>query len=106
MTKITFIEHSGITHHVDANDGLSLMEVARDSGVPGILADCGGARSCATCHVYLDEAWMYRAGQPSEVEQSMLECAIDPGPNSRLSCQVNVNPGLAGLIVRIPKCQL
>lgn len=105
MAKITFIEKNGTEHVVDADNGLSVMEVAVKNMVPGIDADCGGACACATCHVYVDEAWIEKTGKPEPMEESMLDFAHEPADNSRLSCQISVNDKLDGLIVRLPEFQ-
>jgi 2Fe-2S ferredoxin len=105
MTKITYIEPLGVAHVVDARDGGSVMEAAIKHDVPGIDADCGGACACATCHVYVDEAWLARLDAPSDIEASMLEFAKNVAPNSRLSCQIKVTPALDGLTVRLPESQ-
>jgi 2Fe-2S ferredoxin len=81
------------------------MRVANDHNVPGILADCGGSMSCATCHVYLSEEWTDRMDPPSDEEVSMLEMAVAPQSNSRLSCQIIVTSELHGLLVNIPEKQ-
>ncbi|MEM9495332.1 MAG: 2Fe-2S iron-sulfur cluster-binding protein [Pseudomonadota bacterium] len=105
MAKITFIEHNGAEHTVEAQNGESVMESAIKNNVPGIDADCGGACACATCHIYVDEAWLAKTGKPETMEESMLDFASDPKENSRLSCQVMMNDGLDGLIVRLPEFQ-
>lgn len=105
MTKITYIEHSGKEHAVEVVDGMSVMEGAIKHGVPGIEADCGGACACATCHVYVDDAWIEKTGKASSMEESMLDFANDVEPTSRLSCQIKVTPALDGLVVRIPESQ-
>jgi 2Fe-2S ferredoxin len=105
MTKITYVEHNGKTHEVDVADGMSVMEGAIKHGVQGIEADCGGACACATCHVYVDEAFIEKTGKPSSMEESMLDFANDVEPNSRLSCQIKVTPDLNGLVVKIPASQ-
>ena len=105
MPKITFIEHSGAEHVVDADVGLSVMEAAVRNSVPGIDADCGGACACATCHVYVDAAWVEKTGKPEAMEESMLDFAHEPKENSRLSCQINMTADLDGLIVRLPEFQ-
>lgn len=105
MPKITFIEHSGAEHVVEANVGLSVMEVAVRNMVPGIDADCGGACACATCHVYVDEAWAEKTGKPESMEESMLDFAYEPKETSRLSCQIAMTEELDGLIVRLPEFQ-
>ena len=105
MAKITYIEHSGSSHVIDAPPGLSVMEGAVKNGVPGIDADCGGATACATCHVYVDPAWLERTGARTPMEQAMLEFAENVEANSRLSCQIKVSAALDGLVVRLPQSQ-
>lgn len=106
MTKVTFIEHDGSVQIVDLEDGLSLMEGAVKGGISGIDADCGGACACATCHVYVDEAWIERVGSPSSMEENMLEMAAsEVKPASRLSCQIRVRAEFEGLVVRLPESQ-
>ena len=105
MPKITYIEHNGTEHVIDAPTGQTVMETAVKHAVPGIDADCGGACACATCHVYVDEAWTEKTGEASSMEQSMLDFANDVEPNSRLSCQIKITDMLDGLKVRIPKSQ-
>ncbi|WP_439632988.1 2Fe-2S iron-sulfur cluster-binding protein [Glycocaulis sp.] len=105
MTKITFIEHDGTEHTVEAVNGLTVMETAIRNMVPGIDADCGGACACATCHVYVDPAWEGKTGERSSMEQSMLDFASDVEATSRLSCQIKVGDELDGLIVRLPEQQ-
>jgi 2Fe-2S ferredoxin len=106
MPKITFIEHDGTEHTVDGEVGLSVMRAAIDNLVPGIDADCGGECSCATCHVYVDPAWMPKVGEPSEREESMLDLNPEREPNSRLSCQIPVTEELDGLVVKVPEFQM
>ena len=105
MAKITYIENDGSEHTVEVKNGLSVMEGAIRNNVPGIDADCGGACACATCHVYVDEAWREKTGTPSAMEESMLDFAENVQPNSRLSCQIRVSDDLDGLIVRLPEDQ-
>ena len=105
MPKITYVEFDGTGHPVNVANGISVMEGAVKSSVPGIDADCGGACACATCHVYVDEQWLEKVGQPSAIETSMLEFAENVHANSRLSCQINVVSELDGLIVRMPESQ-
>lgn len=81
------------------------MRAAINGDIGGILADCGGAMTCATCHVYIDPAWLPLVGAADETEQAMLEAAIDPTENSRLSCQVVLSDAYDGLIVHVPKSQ-
>ncbi len=103
MTKITFIQADGTVREIEAEDGSTVMEVAIQNDIPGIVAECGGACTCATCHVYVDEKWADITGTPSAMEEDMLDFAFEVQPNSRLSCQVKVSKGIDGLIVRVPK---
>lgn len=105
MAKITYIEHNGTEHAVDAEPGVSVMETAIKNMIPGIDADCGGACACATCHVYVDPAWLEKLKKPEAMEESMLDFAYEPKENSRLSCQIEVTDALDGLIVRLPEFQ-
>lgn len=105
MPKIHFIEHNGAEHVVEAATGDSVMAAAIDNGVPGIDADCGGACACATCHVYVDEAWLEKVGPVTECEDGMLSVSSDRRPNSRLSCQIQVSEELDGLVVTTPEFQ-
>jgi 2Fe-2S ferredoxin len=105
MPKITYIEHDGKERTVDAEVGATVMETAIRNSVPGIVAECGGACSCATCHVHVDEAWSEKVGPPSPMEEDMLDFAFDVRPTSRLSCQIKVTDELDGLIVRTPTQQ-
>lgn len=105
MSKVTYIEHNGREHVVDAQPGQTLMDAATSNMVPGILADCGGSCSCATCHVYVDEAWSAQVGQAEGAESDLLEIVEDRRPTSRLSCQVRMRDELEGLVVRLPERQ-
>ncbi|NJL50600.1 MAG: 2Fe-2S iron-sulfur cluster binding domain-containing protein [Blastochloris sp.] len=105
MPKITFIAPDGTPHTVEAEIGSTVMEGAIKNGVPGIEAECGGACACATCHVYVDEAWLERTGEPVAMEQDMLDFAFDVRTNSRLSCQIKVTEELDGLVVTVPQQQ-
>ena len=105
MGKVTYIQIDGTQAEVDVANGISVMQGAVNNDVAGIVAECGGACSCATCHVYVDEDWFDKTGGPSDAEKDMLECAIDPKANSRLSCQIRMNDELNGLVVRTPESQ-
>ena len=105
MVKITFIEFDKTEHTIDADEGMSLMEVALQNGVPGIDADCGGACACATCHVYVDKSWVEKTGEAEQMEQDMLDFAFDVTEHSRLSCQVKVTDDLDGIIINLPEKQ-
>lgn len=105
MTKITFVPYRQEEITVEAEIGATVMETAVRAGVPGIEAECGGACACATCHVYVDEAFQDVTGRASAMEESMLDFAENVQPNSRLSCQIRVSDDLDGLIVRLPENQ-
>jgi len=105
MVKITFIDANGAARTVDGEAGSTVMEAAIKNDVPGIEAECGGACACSTCHVYVDEAWREKVGEPSPMEEDMLDFAYAVQPNSRLSCQIRVTKELDGLIVRTPERQ-
>ena len=105
MPKITFTEPGGGRREIDAPLGLTLMEAARQCGVHGVVAQCGGACMCATCHVYIDPAWEARLPPREEMEVAMLEIAWEPRANSRLSCQIQITADLDGLEVTVPQRQ-
>jgi len=105
MPKLTYIEANGAEHAVDAPAGLSAMEIAIRHNIPGIDGDCGGQAACATCHVFVDEAWSERVGQPGDDEAQMLELAEGVQANSRLACQISVQPEWDGLVLRMPVAQ-
>ena len=105
MPKITFIQPDGAEQIVEAQTGMTVMEAAKKHDVEGIEAECGGACACATCHVYVDDAWREAVGGPSEMEEDMLDFAFDVRPTSRLSCQIKVTDALDGLTVRVPEKQ-
>jgi ferredoxin, 2Fe-2S len=105
MPKIVFVQPDGSQQTIDAADGQSIMEAATNHLVPGIVADCGGGCSCATCHVYVDPAWAVKLTPPDEIEQAMLEGAIDPNERSRLSCQLRMSAALDGIVVHVPAAQ-
>lgn len=105
MPRITYIPFVGAPQTVDVPSGLSVMEGAIRNNIPGIIAECGGACSCATCHVYVAEEWKDRVGPQDPMEQSMLEYASGVAANSRLSCQIRVTDTMDGLVVTIPETQ-
>jgi ferredoxin, 2Fe-2S len=105
MPKITFNDSSGAGRTIDAELGSTVMETAIRNNVPGIEAECGGACACATCHVYVDEAWREKVGGPSPMEEDMLDFGYDVRPYSRLSCQIKVTEDLDGLVVTTPDKQ-
>lgn len=105
MAKITFIQPDGTQQVVHAEVGLTVMECAKKADIVGIEAECGGACACATCHVYVDDAWRAKVGKPAEMEEDMLDFAFEVKESSRLSCQIKVTPELDGLILRVPDKQ-
>ena len=104
MALITFIEHDGTRHEVTADEGCSLMDGAVQHGIEGIIAECGGACACATCHCYIDEDWTAKTGEANDMEAAMLDAVIDPQANSRLSCQLTVTSDLDGLTPSTVAC--
>ncbi|CUX82922.1 MAG: 2Fe-2S ferredoxin [Roseibaca calidilacus] len=107
MAKITYVEFNGTEHVVDVAEGLTVMEGARDNGIPGIEADCGGACACSTCHVYVDPDWADKLPAKDAMEEDMLDFAYQPDPQrSRLTCQIKVSAALDGLKVFMPEKQI
>ena len=105
MLKLKFIGNDETVYDLEVQEGSSVMENAVRNDVPGIEAECGGACACATCHVYIDEAWTEKVGEPEPMEEDMLDFATDVRANSRLSCQITMTAELDGLTVRIPETQ-
>jgi 2Fe-2S ferredoxin len=106
MARITYIEFNGQEHVLEIAPGLSVMQGAVNNTVRGIIAECGGACSCATCHVYVDQNWVDKLNTKSAAEAELLEAVMDVQPTSRLSCQIKVCDELDGLIVRMPARQV
>jgi ferredoxin, 2Fe-2S len=105
MVKITYIDSGGTARAVEAEIGSTVMETAIKNSIPGIEAECGGACACSTCHVYVDDAWTSVTGEPSPMEEDMLDFAFEVRPNSRLSCQLKVSEAFDGLVVTTPERQ-
>jgi 2Fe-2S ferredoxin len=105
MIKINFTEHTGVVRSVPAKSGNTLMQTAAINAIPGIEADCGGACSCATCHVFIDPAWMEIVGETNPTENAMLSLVAERADNSRLSCQVVLTEAMDGLTVTTPATQ-
>ena len=106
MGKATFTLHSGERRTVVVPDGWSLMEGARQDGVEGVVADCGGGMICGTCHVRVAPEWFDRTGERDPTEEALLEAVPERGPTSRLSCQVLMGEDLDGVEVEVPSAQL
>jgi 2Fe-2S ferredoxin len=106
MAVVTYVEHDGARHDVDVPDGDSVMQGAVSHMIEGIAAECGGGLACATCHCYVDDAWIARIEPPSATELEMLDAvAAARKAGSRLSCQITVRQDLAGLVVHLPEAQ-
>ncbi len=87
---------------LDVPEGQSLMEAATQRGVPGIIGECGGSMSCATCHVVVDPVWAIRTGEPGPFEEDMLDITeAERQPTSRLSCQLKMSTELDGIVVNV-----
>ena len=101
MPKIIYIEQDGTRKEVEADPGYTVMEVAVNNGVDGIVAECGGACACATCHGYIDEAWLDKLPEMDDMEDSMLDAAYERKDTSRLTCQIEITDALDGLVVHV-----
>jgi 2Fe-2S ferredoxin len=106
MPAITYIEFNGAERTIDVAVGHTVMEGGRDAGIEGIVAECGGACSCSTCHVYIHPDWVDRLPPMESMEADMLDFApaVDPA-RSRLGCQIRVTAALDGLVVHVPQEQ-
>ena len=105
MPLLTYIDHQGNAYEADVSVGETAMQGAVDNMIDGILAECGGAAVCATCHVIVDEKWIEVTGKASDDELIMLEASSEQTENSRLSCQLIVTDKMDGLVLRMPKSQ-
>ena len=103
MARITYITPQGERLEVAVDDGYSVMEGAINNDVDGIVAECGGACACATCHSYIDEAWLDRLPRMDDMEDCMLDAAAERQPNSRLTCQIEVSEDIDGLILHVAR---
>jgi 2Fe-2S ferredoxin len=106
VPRITFVQPDATEQTIEAATGQSVMRVAIAHGISGIVAECGGGLSCATCHVYVPDDWSGKLPPPSEEEIEMLEMAVDTRPTSRLSCQIPLNDHCDGLVILLPERQL
>lgn len=104
MARVKYIA-DGAENVIDVENGSNLMQGAVNNLIDGIVAECGGGCSCATCHVYIDESWLDKVDAPSDIELEMIGCVPDPKANSRLSCQIVVTEELDGLVVHVPDSQ-
>ena len=106
MIKVRIIQHDGTEHLVEGAVGSSVMQTARNNLIPGIIGDCGGNASCATCHGYVDAAWIDRLDPIDEDEELMLDGTMHRESNSRLTCQIRLRSELDGIVVRLPASQI
>lgn len=105
MIKVTFIDHQNQASEVETDTGISLMQAAVENGISGIVAECGGACACATCVCYVDDTWASKIGPASDMEQDMIESALQERSTSRLSCQITLTADMDGLVVHVPESQ-
>ena len=106
MPKVNFVEPDGSTTEVEIPTGWSIMEGAVQNGIDKIVAECGGGCACATCHVFVDEAWLDKLEECSDIESDMLECTSEERrPNSRLSCQLKMADNIDGIVIHLPESQ-
>ena len=101
MPKIIYVTQDAVRHEVDVENGYSVMEGAINNNINGIVAECGGACACATCHSYVDESWVEKINEMDDMEDSMLDMSFDRKENSRLTCQIEVSDELDGLVVYV-----
>lgn len=100
MPRIIFRAPDGDTT-VEVDNGYSVMEAGVDNQIDGMVAECGGACACATCHVYIDPAWLAKLPAADDMEDAMLDSALDRRDNSRLGCQLEMSAALDGIIVTV-----
>ena len=101
MPKITYITPDDVRHEVEVQTGYTVMEGAINSDIQGIVAECGGACACATCHSYIDAEWVAKMPAIDDMEDSMLDAAYERKANSRLTCQIEVTEELDGLVIHV-----
>ncbi len=105
MPLIFYVNHSGDMFEADVPIGNSVMNGAVENMIDGIVGECGGVMSCATCHCYVEETWLDKVGKAEDTELEMIQACSAPKPNSRLSCQITVSEDLDGLTVYMPETQ-
>ncbi|MCW2393960.1 MULTISPECIES: 2Fe-2S iron-sulfur cluster-binding protein [unclassified Sphingobium] len=101
MPQLTVVTRDGARHEIEAQNGHTVMEVIRDNGIDELLAICGGCCSCATCHVYVDEAYADKLPPLKGDEDDLLDSSEHRNASSRLSCQIPVSSELEGMVVTI-----
>lgn len=103
MTNITWKSPDGTEVSADVQDGINMMEAAFANNVIGIVGECGGNLSCATCHVFVDQSWASKIGELGDFEDAMLDATeVERNETSRLSCQIIANADLDGLVLNVP----
>ncbi len=100
MGKVTYIDSSGMSRTIEVAAGLSVMQAAKNNDIPEITADCGGLRTCSSCHVYVGPEWMDKLEPMHKIENGLLSMKQTRQPNSRLSCQIKMTAELDGLVVQ------
>lgn len=105
MPTAIYIDAQGNQFEAEVEIGQNLMDGAVNNMIDGILGECGGVMSCATCHCYVDPAWQDKVPAASEHETDMLDMVIEPRDNSRLSCQIEMSAELDGIVVHLPRAQ-
>jgi 2Fe-2S ferredoxin len=105
MPRVIYRQPDGAEDAVEVPVGQSVMDGAVDNGIPGIVAQCGGAATCGTCHCYVDTAWAARLPAPEQREAEMLDYVWEPRDTSRLACQIRITDALDGLTVEVPEHQ-
>jgi 2Fe-2S ferredoxin len=106
VPKVIYVDATGVERVIDADRGDSVMSAAVRNGVPGIIGECGGNNSCATCHVWVRDEFAEAVGEPNDMEDDLLDLAVEERRDtSRLSCQIAVTPELDGLTVDVPPAQ-
>ena len=101
MPKVIYITADEQRHEVEVEAGYSIMEGAINNNIDGIVADCGGACACATCHSYVDAAWTDKIPTMDDMEDSMLDAAFERKDNSRLTCQIEMSDALDGIVIHV-----
>ena len=103
MPHVTYVQPDGSRETLELKIGQSVMDASVRAGLPGIVAECGGSCSCATCHVYVEEEWLDKIEPATPDEIDLLGFVVGPQANSRLSCQIIMTPELDGIVVHTPE---
>jgi 2Fe-2S ferredoxin len=101
MPKVNYKDSENVRHTIDVENGFTLMEGAFNQQLPGMVAECGGAAACGTCHSYISEEWLSRLPPVEDLEDSMLYMVEDRRENSRLCCQIHMTDELDGIEIQI-----